>query len=98
MRPRSAVPPIAFPSTVSAKGKVLPGKYRAYGYQPPKHSWADAKLQWRELRMSAGLPPSGSSPAEQQALGLNRDATFSLKVSEATRSPDALARDEDVGR
>ncbi|MBA3595762.1 MAG: flavodoxin family protein [Methylibium sp.] len=77
---------------VSVKGRVAPGKYRAFGYQAPSHRWADAKLKWRELRLNAGLPPAGSSPAAQQAAGLNRDATFSPKRSEASRHGDAADR------
>ena len=72
-----------FVEHVSGKGKVQPGKYRAFGYQPPKHRWADLKLKWREIRIGAGMPPAGSSPAAQQAAGLNRDATFSPKESTA---------------
>jgi hypothetical protein len=64
-----------FTAFVGTKGKVEPGPYRAYGYVAPSHRYADLKLRWREWRMSAGMPPAGSSPAAQQELGLNRDAT-----------------------
>ena len=74
-----------FAAYVRQKGKVPPGRYRAFGYHPPSHHLDDLKLKWRELRMSAGLPPAGSSPAEQQALDLNRDATFRPGKSEAER-------------
>lgn len=67
---------------VGAKGKVPPGRYRAFGYKPPGHRIADLKLKWRELRMRAGHPREGSSPQMQQELGLNRDATWSPKKSE----------------
>lgn len=73
--------------TVEAKGKVCPGQYRAYGYKAPSHRAANLKLKWRELRMSAGVPRAGSSPALQQREGLNRDATFSPERSEAERLP-----------
>lgn len=79
----------AFAAHVRAKGKVTPGKYRAAGYEAPGHRLADARLKWRELRMSAGLPPAGSSPARQQALGLNRDATFRPGRSTRRRAPRA---------
>ncbi len=59
-----------------AKGKVQPGKYRAYGYKAPGHLLKDAKLAWRDASMRVGLPPEGSSPAEQQELNLNRDRTL----------------------
>jgi hypothetical protein len=32
---------------VRQKGKMKLGRYRAYGYQPPSHRWADMKLKWR---------------------------------------------------
>ncbi len=66
---------------VARKGKVQPGRYRAYGYTPPGHRWADLKLKWREVRMELGVPRAGSSPAKQQAQGLNRDATLAPKRS-----------------
>jgi multimeric flavodoxin WrbA len=75
----------AFARFVGAKGKVPPGTYRAFGYDPPKHRWADTKLAWRSARMSAGFPPAGSSPALQQEMGLNQDATFRPGRSERER-------------
>jgi hypothetical protein len=48
--------------------------YRAFGYTAPGHRWSDLKLKWRELRMKAGAAPPGSSPQEQEELGLNHDA------------------------
>ena len=62
-----------FAEFVRDKGKVEPGKYRAFGDQPPRHRWADAKLKWREWRIRAHVPPRGSSPAEQQKMGLDDD-------------------------
>src|SRR5262245_5160331 len=70
-----------FTAVVRRKGKVEPGQNRAYGYKPPGHAWADLKLKWREVRLGLGIPPKGSSPAKQQELGLNRDATLSPKGS-----------------
>jgi len=77
-----------FAAFVAAKGKVEPGRYRAYGREAPGHKWADAKLKWRELRMKAGVPPAGSSPGVQQQLGINRDATFSPKKGEGEKLRD----------
>jgi len=74
-----------FAAFVGQKGKVEPGQYRAYGYEAPSHRWANLKLKWRELRMGVGIPPSGSSPAEQQELGLNRDVTLHPKKSEGEK-------------
>jgi len=72
----------AFGSFVEKKGFVEPGRYRAAGYQRPSHRWADAKLKMRELRMSLGFPPKGSSPALQHKRRINRDATLHPKKSE----------------
>lgn len=66
---------------VHAKGKVEPGRYRAFGYQPPGHRWRDAQLGWRDVRMRLGRPRPGSSPAKQQTAHLNRDATLSPRQS-----------------
>jgi hypothetical protein len=77
----------AFAAFVATKGKVQPGRYRAYGYRPPRHALADLKLKWREWRLSLGMPPGGSSPARQQELGLNRDATLTPKASAAEQRP-----------
>ena len=74
-----------FAAFVARKGKVEPGEYRAYGYEAPGHRLADMRLKWRELRMGVGMPPAGSSPAKQQELGLNRDATLRPKKSEGEK-------------
>jgi hypothetical protein len=60
-----------FTAHVRQKGKVLPGEFRAYGHQAPSHRWADLKLKWREMRIGLGVPPKDSSPARQQALGID---------------------------
>jgi len=75
----------AFSSFVASKGKVTPGEFRAYGYSAPSHRMANLKLKWREIRMGLGIPPAGSSPARQQELGLNDDATLRPKEGEADR-------------
>ena len=66
----------AFVQHVAAKGKVEPGRWRAHGYEPPAHRWADAKLKWRDLSMRVGHAPEGSSPQIQEHRGLNRDVTL----------------------
>jgi hypothetical protein len=38
---------------VEAKGNVPPGRWRAAGYEPPSHRWADVKLKWRDWKMHA---------------------------------------------
>jgi hypothetical protein len=76
----------AFAAHVRGKGKVTPGRWRAFGYVPPRKGWEDLKLKWRDTRMRLGVPPEGSSPDVQQRLGLNRDATLSPGRSEAARN------------
>ena len=49
-----------FVAVVRGKGRVQPGKYRAYGYKRPGHRWNDLKLKWREVRMKRGKAPKGS--------------------------------------
>lgn len=78
----------AFATHVGEKGKVPPGRYRAYGYKPPSHFWADLKTKWRGLRMALGKPIPGTSPAKQQQLGLNRDATIHYKKGEGAKLRD----------
>jgi hypothetical protein len=75
----------AFAEFVGAKGKVEPGKYRAYGYEAPGHLGADIKAKFREIRTGLGFPPEGSSPAKQEELGLNDDLTLKPKKSEGEK-------------
>jgi hypothetical protein len=74
-----------FAAFVAQKGKVEPGPYRAFGYEAPGHRYADLKLKWRELRLKAGHPPAGSSPAAQQAMGLNDDTGSGATRSEGEK-------------
>ncbi len=74
-----------FSSFVLDKGKVEPGKYRAYGYEAPGHITKDLKLKWREIKIGLGHPPEGSSPAKQEELGLNKDETLSPRKSEGEK-------------
>lgn len=70
---------------VAAKGKVEPGRWRAYGYEAPGHRWADVKLAWRSARMRVGRAPAGSSPRAQEELGLNDDAVLRATRSDGER-------------
>lgn len=74
-----------FTDHVAKKGKVKPGEFRAYGYRPPSHFWADVKTKWRGLRMALGMPIPGTSPAIQQERELNRDATIRYKRGEGAK-------------
>ena len=73
---------------VAEKGKVTPGRYRAYGYRPPSHLGADLRTKWRGLRMALGIPVRDTSPAIQQELELNRDATLRYKRGEGKKLRD----------
>lgn len=75
----------AFAAHVGGKGKVEPGRWRAYGYEAPTHRWADAKLAWRDVKMRVGHAPEGSSPRAQDELGLNQDTVLSRHKSEGER-------------
>jgi len=75
----------AFENFVRTKGKVEPGKYRAYGYKPPKHIWANVQDGIRYFEMMVGKPPKGSSVEAQQQLGLNKDATWHTKKGEGKK-------------
>jgi len=75
----------AFAKFVESKGKVEPNEYRAYGYEPPTHLWADVKLQWREKRIALGFPPKDSSPEAQKELGINIDETLTPRKGEGEK-------------
>ncbi|MBA3271846.1 MAG: flavodoxin family protein [Acidobacteria bacterium] len=74
-----------FAAFVARKGKVGPGEFRAFGFTPPSHRLADLRLKWRTVRMGTGYAPAGSSPAAQEKLQLNRDATLNPKQSEGEK-------------
>ncbi|HEX2099357.1 MAG TPA: hypothetical protein VHF69_01770, partial [Candidatus Synoicihabitans sp.] len=71
----------AFTAYVAGKGKVPPGRYRAFDYKAPGHRLRDLRLGWRDVRMRLGVPRQGSSPQQQQAAGLNQDRTLHPKRS-----------------
>ncbi len=77
-----------FGDFVGKKGKVPASAYRAYGYKAPGHLGRDLQLLWRDARMRTGFPPEGSSPAEQQKLGLNQDALLRPGQGEGKRLRD----------
>lgn len=74
-----------FKNFVLKKGKVKPGKYRAYGFEPPQHMWANVQDGIRYVRMMAGKAPKGSSPRIQHDLNLNKDATWHTKKGEGEK-------------
>ena len=74
-----------FTNFVQHKGKITPGKYRAYGHKAPSHAWANIKDGIRYFEMMTGKAPEGSSPQVQENLGLNQDATWQTKKSEGEK-------------
>lgn len=72
-----------FAAFVAKKGKVQPGKHRAFGYKPPPHRLADLKLKWRQIKIVLDINMQGSSVKKQEELGLSRDRTFSPDKSTA---------------
>jgi hypothetical protein len=74
-----------FAEFISKKGKIEPGKYRAYGYRAPAHFIKDLRLGWRYIMMMIGKPPRNSSPYYQQKLKLNKDVTLHTKKGEGEK-------------
>ena len=74
-----------FEQFVTAKGKVQPGKYRAYGYKQPGYFFNEIKTGLRALKLRFGKAPENSSPAKQQELKLNRNTTLHPKKTEGEK-------------
>jgi len=74
-----------FENFVAAKGKVQPGKWRAYGFKKPFNLIKEIKVGIRSWKLRFGKPPKGSSPSQQQQLGLNKDVTLHSKKSEGQK-------------
>ncbi|MBA3665192.1 MAG: NAD(P)H-dependent oxidoreductase [Bacteroidetes bacterium] len=75
----------AFSSFVEKKGKVRPGKYRAYGYKPPSLLWHELLTGIRAWKLRFGKPPKKSSPLQQMKLNLNKDSTLHPKRTEGKK-------------
>jgi hypothetical protein len=74
-----------FAEFVAYKGKVQPGKYRAYGYEPPSHFLNEIKGGIRAFKLRLGITPNDSSPEAQKELGLSKDTTFYPKEYDGKR-------------
>ncbi|MEJ7739673.1 MAG: NAD(P)H-dependent oxidoreductase [Chitinophagaceae bacterium] len=74
-----------FEDFVRTKGKVKPGKWRAYGYKPPTNLWKEAKTGIRSWMLRFGITPENSSPEKQKELGLNNDTTLTPSKSEGEK-------------
>ena len=79
-----------FSEFVEQKGKVTPGRFRAYGYKPPLALLGQLKGGWRHARLMFALPPADSSNKTQQQDGLSKDAPrFFYRKSEGERLRDS---------
>lgn len=74
-----------FEKFVSEKGKVRPGKYRAFGYDPPNQLWNEIKSGIRSWKLRFGIAPKNSSPEKQILLGLNKNITLHPKKIEGKK-------------
>ena len=70
---------------IMGKGKVKPGKWRAYGYKAPTNLWKEAKTGIRSWMLRFGITPENSSPEKQKKLGLNKDTSLFPKKSEGEK-------------
>lgn len=77
-----------FSSFVAQKGKVEPGKYRAYGYKQSGHLINEIKTGLRSFWLRFGITPEGSSNRAQKELGLNQDTTLQPKKGEGKKLRD----------
>lgn len=75
----------AFEDFVRQKGKVPPGKWRAYGYKPHTNLLQEAKTGIRSWMLRFGITPKESSVREQKEEGLNQDTTLHPKKSEGEK-------------
>jgi len=73
---------------VAKKGKVPPGKWRAYDYKPPSNLIKEAKTGIRSWMLRFGKTPENSSPEMQKEMGLNMDTTLHPKKSEGEKLRD----------
>ena len=74
-----------FTDFVGSKGKVQPGKYRAYGYKQPAHLWNEIKSGLRALKLRFGIAPANSSAEKQTKQNLNRNQTEDPKKTEGKK-------------
>lgn len=74
-----------FETFVRGKGKVTPGKWRAFGYKAPTNLWKEAKTGIRAWMLRFGITPNNSSPQKQKELGLNKDITLKPAKSEGEK-------------
>jgi multimeric flavodoxin WrbA len=76
---------INFAAFVLQKGKVHPGKWRAYGFKQSPNVWHELKTGVRSWMLRFGRPPKDSSPWYQKHLQLNKDTTLKPHKSEGEK-------------
>jgi sulfur relay (sulfurtransferase) DsrC/TusE family protein len=74
-----------FTEFVAKKGKVQPGKHRAYGFKQPPHLWNEIKSGIRAFKLRFGIAPPNSSPEKQMIQNLNRNKTRHPKKTEGKK-------------
>lgn len=74
-----------FSTFVEQKGKVEPGRHRAYGYKVPFRPIQELKTGIRSWKLRFGLEPDDSSPGKQKELNLNKDVTLYPAKSEGEK-------------
>lgn len=74
-----------FENFVSDKGKVTPGKYKAYGLKRSTNLWKEAKTGICLWMLRFGISPVDSSMQKQKELGLNKDTTLQPAKSEGEK-------------
>ncbi len=77
-----------FAGFVNQKGKVTPGKHRAYGFKRQTNLWKEARTGIRSWMLRFGFTPENSSPEKQKELGLNQDVTLHPAKSEGEKLRD----------
>ncbi len=75
----------SFRTFVDDKGKVTPGKYRAYGFQKPTNLWQEAKTGIRSWMLRFGITQENASADTQKKMGLNHDITLTPSKSEGEK-------------
>ncbi len=73
---------------VSKKGKVKPGKYRAFGFKAHTNLWDELLSGLRAFKLRFGRAPKNSSPETQLKLNLNRYTTLHPKKFEGEKLRD----------
>jgi multimeric flavodoxin WrbA len=74
-----------FQTFVQQKGKVEPGKWRAFGYTAPTNLIKEAKTGFRAWMLRLGITPDHSSNEAQKELHLNQDTTLFPRKSEGEK-------------